>query len=49
MGEYSKHTLLFTVSGYILHEMAVCTIVEAELLLLVVSEKLETKQIFFSK
>jgi len=34
-------------SGYILHEMAVCTIVDAELLMLVVSEKLETKQIFF--
>jgi hypothetical protein len=31
----------------ILHEMAVRTIVEAELLMLVVSEKPETKQIFF--
>jgi hypothetical protein len=29
---YSKHGLNITVSGYILHEMAVCTIVEVELL-----------------
>jgi len=35
-----------TVSGHIVHEMAVCAIVEAGLLMLVVSEKLETKQIF---
>jgi hypothetical protein len=41
---YSKQSYI-TVSGYIIHEMAVCTNVEAELLMLVVSEKLETKQI----
>jgi L-lactate utilization protein LutC len=35
-----------TVSGYIVLEMAVCTNVEAELLMLVVSGKLETMQIF---
>lgn len=36
-----------TVSGYIICEMAVSTIVEAELSVLVVSEKPESKRIFF--